>query len=85
MYNYSIVLPYYDKYELFVKAVDSIPDREDIQIIVVDNSKEPLVEQQIPCKQRAKVTYITSDNTKGAGCARNVGLKKVEGKYILFC
>lgn len=85
MYNYSIVLPYYDKYELFVKAVDSIPDREDIQIIIVDNSKEPLVEQQIPCKQRAKVTYITSDNTKGAGCARNVGLKKVEGKYILFC
>lgn len=85
MYNYSIVIPYYDKYELFVKAVDSIPDREDIQIIVVDNSKEPLFEQQIPCKQRAKVTYITSDNTKGAGCARNVGLKKVEGKYILFC
>lgn len=85
MYNYSIVLPYYDKYELFVKAIDSIPDREDIQIIVVDNSKESLVEQQIPCKQKANITYVTSDNTKGAGCARNVGLTKVEGKYTLFC
>lgn len=85
MYNYSIVLPYYDKYDLFVKAVDSILDREDIQIIVVDNSKVSLVEHQIPCKQKAKITYVTSDNTKGAGCARNVGLTKVEGKYTLFC
>lgn len=85
MLNYSVVIPYYDKYELFVKAVDSIPDREDIQIIVVDNSKEPLVENQIPIKQKTMITYVTSDNTKGAGCARNVGLTKVKGKYILFC
>ena len=85
MYNYSIILPYYDKFELFAKAVDSIQDREDIQIIVVDNSKVSLNEQQIPRKQKAKITYVTSDNTKGAGCARNVGLTKVEGKYTLFC
>ena len=84
-YNYSIILPYYDKYDLFVKAEGSIPDREDIQIIVVDNSKEHLEDYQIPRKHKAKVTYITSDKTKGAGCARNVGLTKVEGKYTLFC
>ena len=85
MYNYSIILPYYDKYNLFVKAFDSIPDRTDIQIIIVDNSKKTLDKEDIPSKTKALVTYSTSDNTKGAGHARNVGLSLVKGKYILFC
>lgn len=85
MYNYSIIIPYYDKYDLFVKAVESVPDRADIQIVVVDNSKESLVDNQVPCKQKSKITYVISDNTKGAGCARNMGLTKVEGRYTLFC
>ena len=85
MYNYSIILPYYDKYNLFVKAFDSIPDRTDIQIIIIDNSKKTLDKEDIPSKTKALVTYSTSDNTKGAGHARNVGLSLVKGKYILFC
>lgn len=85
MYNYSIILPYYDKYNLFVKAFDSIPDRTDIQIIIIDNSKKTLDKEDIPSKTKALVTYSTSDNTKGAGHARNVGLSLVNGKYILFC
>lgn len=85
MYNYSIILPYYDKYNLFVKAFDSIPDRIGIQIIIVDNSKKTLEKEEIPSKTKALVTYTTSDNTKGAGHARNVGLSLVQGKYTLFC
>lgn len=85
MYNYSIILPYYDKYNLFVKAFDSIPDRIDIQIIIVDNSKKTLEKEEIPSKTKALVTYTTSDNTKGAGHARNVGLSLVQGTYTLFC
>lgn len=85
MYNYSIILPYYDKYDLFITAFDSIPDRKDIQIVIVDNSKKALNDNEVPSKVNALVTYITSDNTKGAGCARNAGLIQVRGKYILFC
>lgn len=85
MYNYSIIIPYYNKYDLFVKAVNSVPDREDIQIIIVDNSKKTLSKEEVPQKGKALVTYTTSDNTKGAGHARNVGLTKVQGNYTLFC
>lgn len=84
VFNYSVIVPYRDKYELFVKAVNSIPDRDDIQIIVVDNATVPLGESQIPPKNKATVNYTTSSPTKGAGCARNEGLKHVEGKYLLF-
>lgn len=83
-YSYSIVLPYRDKYDMFLKAIDSVPDREDIQIIIVDNAPKPLEEEKIPSKNKAAVTYLTSSPTKGAGCARNVGLQYVEGKHLLF-
>lgn len=84
IYNYSIVVPYRDKYELFLKAVDSIPDREDVQIIIVDNAPLPLLKERLPKKQKAAVVYTTSSPIKGAGAARNVGLKFVEGKFMLF-
>lgn len=83
-YNYSVIVPYRDKYDLFVKAVDSVSDREDIQIIIVDNSPYALEQDQIPCKNKAKVIYLTSLPAKGAGGARNEGLKHAEGKYLLF-
>lgn len=82
--NYSIILPYRDKYDLFLKAFDSVPDRDDIQIIIVDNAVKPLTKEQIPVKEQALVLYTTSSSTKGAGCARNEGLKHVRGRYVLF-
>lgn len=82
--NYSVIVPYRDKYDLFVAAVESIPDRDDIQIIIVDNSVVPLSQDRIPEKKSAGITYTTSSTTKGAGCARNVGLKHVKGRFLLF-
>lgn len=83
-YNYSIIVPYRDKYELFLKAVESIPDREDIQIIIVDNSPETLHQELVPSKIHSTIEYKTSSPTKGAGCARNVGLSSVKGRFVLF-
>ena len=83
-FNYSIIVPYRDKYELFLKAVDSIADRKDIQIIIVDNSPRQLSDDEIPVKKLSEITYVTSSITGGAGCARNVGLKYAEGEYLLF-
>ena len=83
-YNYSVIIPYHDKYELFVKAIGSVPDRKDIQIIIVDNASIPLNEESIPEKQNAIVSYTMSSSSKGAGHARNVGLKMVQGKNIIF-
>lgn len=84
MMNYSIIVPYYDKYDLFKKAVDSIPDRDDIQVVIVDNAPHSLDKKLIPRKENAKVIYITSSPDKGAGCARNEGLRHVAARYILF-
>lgn len=84
MYNYSVVIPYRDIYDLLLRVCGSIPDREDIQVIIVDNSVVPLPSDKIPVKQHARVDFLTSDPTKGAGHARNVGLAKTEGRWLVF-
>lgn len=84
LYNYSVIIPYRDTLHLLHKAVCSIPDRKDIQIIIVDNSKRNLECENIPTKVNATVLYLTSDSSKGAGCARNFGLKNAKGSHILF-
>lgn len=84
MYNHSIIIPYRDKYDLLCKAVASVPDREDIQVIIIDNSEQPLSQERIPKKKQATILFLTSDPTKGAGCARNVGLEHISGKYTIF-
>ena len=83
-YNYSVIIPYRDTFFLLQKAIESIPDRKDIQIIVVDNSKDVIGLSSLPTKKFSKVDYLTSDSSKGAGCARNVGLIHAEGRYLVF-
>ena len=83
-YTFSIIIPYRDTYELLLKAVDSVPDRDDIQIIIVDNSAIPLSLENVPRKENARVLFLTSLPSKGAGCARNVGLEHAEGRFVLF-
>lgn len=81
---YSVIIPYRDKFEMLHKAVESIPDRDNIQIIIVDNNNVPFREDIASLKTNASIEYYTSDPTKGAGCARNEGLKYVKGQFILF-
>lgn len=84
MITYSVIIPYRDTYELLLKAVDSIPDRKDIQVIIIDNSLVPLLEEAVPKKNQASVLFLTSDPNAGAGHARNVGLSSACGRYVLF-
>lgn len=83
-YNYSIIIPCRDRLELLQAATATIPDREDIQIIIVDNSNESMTTRYERKHLKARIDYQTSSPTKGAGCARNEGLKHVLGRYIIF-
>lgn len=82
-YTYSFIIPHHNSPELLNRCLDSIPQREDIQIIVVDDNS---AEDKRPCIKRddVEVIYIDSEHTKGAGRARNYGLKAAKGKWLLF-
>lgn len=83
MYTYSIVIPHHNAPLLLNRCLNSIPERNDVQIIVVDDNSE---EDKRPRVERKDVELISIDskNTKGAGKARNEGLKRATGKWLLF-
>lgn len=85
-YNYSIIIPHKNAPELLFRCVTSIPSREDIQIIVVDdNSDEGIVDWNRFTSDKSKnIELVLTKEGKGAGYARNVGLKHAKGKWILF-
>lgn len=84
--SFSIIIPHRDCPDLLQRCLDSIPVREDIQIIVVDDNSNPSIVDfdQFPGINRNDVDIIYTKEGKGAGFARNVGLEHAEGKWLLF-
>lgn len=83
-FNYSVIIPFRDCTDFLYIACSSIPNRDDIQIIVVDNAQNPIGADAIKNFGKNKIEYYISSPTKGAGCARNEGLKHAKGKFLLF-
>lgn len=83
-FTYSVIIPFRDQLHLLELAVKSILDREDIQVIIIDNSKKSLESSFNWVHDKAELLYLTSNPNGGAGCARNLGLKAARGKWLLF-
>lgn len=83
MINYSFIIPHHNTPDLLRRLIDSIPQREDIEIIVVDDNSDENKKASI---LRADVRTISIDknHTRWAGHARNVGIEASVGKWLLF-
>lgn len=84
MINYSIIIPHFSSNgtKLLLRSIESIPIREDIEVIVVDNSLTPINENLFINRKQTYVYF--SNNIRGAGGARNEGIKHARGKWLLF-
>lgn len=84
MTNFSIIIPHFTKggTEMIKRAISSIPMREDIEVIVVDNSTIPIPSSLFEENKMVSIYY--SDNERGAGGARNEGLLNAKGKWVIF-
>ena len=87
MTNFSLIIPNRNNSELLSRCLDSIPKRDDIQIIVIDdNSDEHYVDfAKYPGCDNPNVELVFSKEGKGAGYARNIGIKQAKGKWLVFC
>lgn len=86
MYSYSIIIPHKNIPDLLKRCLESIPMREDIQILIIDdNSDLDIVNfNEFPGLKRQNTEVYFTKEGKGAGYARNVGLTHAKGKWILF-
>jgi len=84
--NYSIIIPHKNIPALLQRCLDSIPRRKDVQIIVVDDKSDhdKIDFEKFPNLNDNFVEFIFTKEGKGPGYARNVGLTKAVGKWIIF-
>lgn len=81
--NYSFIIPHKDSQEFLYKCIESIPIRDDIEIIVVDDNSENKEFDENYLKDH-NARLILSHESITAGGARNLGLEAANGKWILF-
>ena len=84
--KYSVIIPHKNSPDLLLRCLQSIPQREDIQIIVVDdNSDAKRVNfEHFPGKGISGIDIYFTKEGRGAGYARNVGLKHARGEWLIF-
>ncbi len=82
-YNYSIIIPHHNTPQLLQRCIESIPIREDIQIIVVDDNSNNCIPQTCLLSNRNIEFYYLKER-KGAGFARNYGITKAKAHWLMF-
>lgn len=87
-FNYSIIIPHHNCPHLLLRLISSIPQRDDIQIIVVDDASDSEIVNWDTFKfdpaKNIELYLISKAQSKWAGHARNIGLEHAEGRWLLF-
>jgi glycosyltransferase involved in cell wall biosynthesis len=81
----SVVIPLYNKGHCISRTLDSVLTQtyQNIEIIVIDDGSTDNGPEVVKTFKDPRIILITQEN-KGPGAARNVGLRRAVGKYIVF-
>ncbi|MCH5243094.1 MAG: glycosyltransferase family 2 protein [Muribaculaceae bacterium] len=82
---YTLIIPHYNIPHLLKRLLLTVPKRDDLQVIVVDDcSTEKLDELELLKKEYNWVEWYTTGINGGGGKARNIGLEHAKGQYLFF-
>ena len=82
---FSVIIPHRNSLHFLPKLISSIPDDKRVQVLLVDNSPEPVTKQQLADAGIVRtIELLYSDPSRGAGGARNVGIDNANGKWLIF-
>lgn len=88
MIKLSFVIPVYNQEKLLYKCVESIPKRDDIEIIIVDDGSTDntigIINELVSVQYPDYVGAIICKTNHGVSHARNLGLEKARGEYVMF-
>lgn len=83
MTNFSFIIPHKNCPDLLMRCLNSIPKRDDIQIIVIDDNSD-IDKKPNMGNINAEVVLLNKEESNGAGHARNVGIERATGKWLIF-
>lgn len=79
---FSIIIPQRNSESTLPRLFASIPERDDIEIIVVDNTPTPITKEDVGIDREYQLLWSAPE--RHAGGARNVGIENAHGKWLLF-
>lgn len=83
--KYSIIIPHFNSENGLDRLLKSIPNNDYIEVLVIDDqSSSDYFEQVIKQSQLVNVFGFKNNGNKGAGAARNIGIQKSRGEFIVF-
>lgn len=86
MVLYSVIIPHRNIPKLLRRCLDSIPQRPDLEIIIVDDNSNPEIVDfgRFPGLERLDTRIVYDKSGLGAGHARNIGMKYAKGRWLIF-
>lgn len=84
----SIIIPVYNQEDLIIRALDSIPTRDDIEIIVIDDKSTDKTVSNLFAymfhNDDKNIILLQNKENKGVGYTVNRGYDKAIGDYVVL-
>lgn len=82
----SVIIPTYNRAHVVGRAIQSVLDQtyRDLELIVVDDCSIDNTEEIVEGFDDKRIIYVRHKTNKGAGAARNTGIRAARGEYIAF-
>lgn len=82
MIKYSVIVPHYNDFKSLERLLDSIPARDNIEVVVVDDKSTHSYNLELI---KSKCTFLSNKtDKKNAGVCRNIGLNVIKGQWVIF-
>lgn len=82
----SVLVPVWNQEKLVIQALDSIPDQNDIEVLVCDDGSFDetwsALEQYVKTYPGRKIRLFRNERNLGEGATRNVLLREARGEYV---
>lgn len=82
----SVIIPVWNQEQLVIRALDSIPRRKDIEVVVVDDASTDNtlknVREYADTQKDLNIRIFHNEENRGLGYTKNVGYDKAEGEYV---
>ena len=80
----SVIIPVYNQEELVIRAIESIPKRDDIEIIVIDDGSNDNTFSVAERHLRKNILLVRNEKNKGVAYTVNRGYELAIGEYIVL-
>ena len=82
----TIIVPAYNEQDRIIRALNSVPRRPDIEVLIVDDGSTDqtyeVVHRYAESNRNLNIRIIRLSENKGLGNAKNVGYDNAKGDYI---